>query len=87
MKEAGTSHWSPPNTGATNTSGFTALPGGYRSYTDGKFKYKGDFGHWWTSTQSDENQAWNLGLFYLDASVDNSASVKQLGFSIRCVKD
>lgn len=87
MKEAGTSHWDLPNIGATNTSGFTGLPAGFRSYVDGTFKYIGSFGHWWSSTQSDEIQAWNIGLYYLDSSVDNSPSVKKLGFSIRCIKD
>jgi uncharacterized protein (TIGR02145 family) len=87
LKEAGTSHWSIPNTGATNTSGFTALPAGFRSYVDGSFQYVGVFSHWWTSTQTSETQAWNLGLFNIDASANHSASEKKLGFSIRCVKD
>ena len=87
MKEVGTSHWSSPNTGASNTSDFTGLPGGFRSYVDGSFQYLGNFGHWWSRTQGDGTQAWNIGLFYLDSSVNNSLSVKKLGFSIRCVKD
>ena len=87
MKEVGTTHWTSPNTGATNTSSFTGLPGGFRSYVDGSFQYLGNFGHWWSNTESDTNEAWNIGLFYLDSSVNNSTSVKKLGFSIRCVKD
>ena len=40
MKEAGLEHWNSPNTGATNESGFTAIPGGYRGYSDGSYGYK-----------------------------------------------
>ena len=87
MKEAGTSHWSAPNTGATNTSGFTALPGGYRGYTTGEFGNIGSFAHWWSSTQEDAALAWGEGLFTLDNPADHSTSVKKNGFSIRCVKD
>jgi uncharacterized protein (TIGR02145 family) len=87
MKEDGTSHWTSPNAGASNTSGFTGLPGGFRGYVDGSFQYLGNFGHWWSCSSSNANEAWNIGLFYLDSSVNNSTSVKKLGFSIRCVKN
>jgi uncharacterized protein (TIGR02145 family) len=49
LKEADTTHWMPPNTGATNASGFTALPGGYRANPDGSFQVLGYTGFWWTS--------------------------------------
>lgn len=48
LKEAGTSHWESPNTGATNSSGFTALPGGSRS-GGGNFTFLGTSGFWWSS--------------------------------------
>ncbi|MBA7544886.1 hypothetical protein ES705_37247 [subsurface metagenome] len=51
LKETGTAHWSYPNTGATNESGFTALPGGGRSL-NGTFGYVGSSGGWWSSTGS-----------------------------------
>jgi uncharacterized protein (TIGR02145 family) len=86
LKEAGTAHWSAPNTGATNESGFTGLPGGYRGYVDGSFKFVGTFAHWWSTTEGDSSLAWGRGLFYLDASMDNSTSVKRNGFCLRCVK-
>jgi len=50
MKETGTTHWNSPNAGATNSSGFTALPGGYRS-TNGGFYDRGSFGIWWSATE------------------------------------
>ena len=86
MKEAGTAHWSAPNTGATNESGFRGLPGGYRGYVDGSFNYVGIFAHWWSTTEGDSALAWGRGLFYLDVSMDNSTSVKRNGFCLRCVK-
>jgi uncharacterized protein (TIGR02145 family) len=49
LKEAGTIHWKDPNTEAVNTSGFSALPGGYKEYTGG-FKDMGNKGYWWSST-------------------------------------
>ena len=52
--EAGTGLWHAPNTGATNSSGFTGLPGGYRD-NDGTFYDIGYNGYWWSSTESDTN--------------------------------
>jgi uncharacterized protein (TIGR02145 family) len=52
LKEAGTLHWDSPNTGATNESGFTALPGGFHSQPDGGFCCMGATGGWWTSYNS-----------------------------------
>lgn len=87
MKEAGTDHWFAPNTGASNESGFTGLPGGYRGYVNGSFNYVGQFGHWWSSTRDNTSLAWGCGLFYLDAAIDRSTSVERNGFCVRCVKD
>jgi hypothetical protein len=50
MKDAGTAHWNP-NVGATNSSGFTGLPGGYRDFI-GPFYSVGYYGYWWSSTES-----------------------------------
>lgn len=49
LKETGTLHWDPPNTGATNFSDFTALPGGFHSHFGGNFGVMGATGGWWTS--------------------------------------
>lgn len=87
MKEAGTSHWLPPNAGATNESRFCGLPGGYRGYTNGRYENVGLFGHWWSATPSDAAEAWGEGLFTFEAAANHSPSVKKNGFSIRCVRD
>jgi uncharacterized protein (TIGR02145 family) len=50
LKEAGTTHWSDPNTGATNNSGFTGLPGGNRGAFNGTFSNINNIGYWWTSS-------------------------------------
>ena len=86
MKEAGTNHWLSPNTGATNTSGFTGLPGGYR-YTDGVFYYMGNYGEWWSATANDATTAWQRGLYYLNFSVSRDPYDKKYGYSVRLVKD
>lgn len=86
MKEAGMSHWSPPNEDATNSSGFTALPGGYRGY-NGDFDYISDLGHWWTSTEYNTNNAWLRDLSCCDGSVDEDVDPKGNAFSVRCLKD
>jgi uncharacterized protein (TIGR02145 family) len=86
LKEAGTTHWCSLNTGATNESGFTALPGGYR-YVSGTYYGLGLCADFWSSTESDENTAWDR---YLDCSfsrVDRANESKNLGSLIRCVMD
>ena len=86
LKEAGTAHWQSPNTGATNETGFTALPGGYR-YDDGSFDGIGDGGFWWSATEHNTNLAWYRDMYYLYSSVSRYSDNKELGFSVRCVRD
>src|ERR1035437_6230133 len=89
MKEIGTTHWTPPNTGATNTSGFTALPGGFRDF-DGSFNGVGGSGYWWSSTEFNTTFAWTRSLYYLyypNGSIVRATHPKQGGFSVRCLRD
>ncbi|MDD4970289.1 MAG: fibrobacter succinogenes major paralogous domain-containing protein [Paludibacter sp.] len=88
MKEGGLSHWCNPNQGATNGSGFTGLPGGLRSYSDGTFRKVGNNGYFWTTTQSDSLRGWDRELFYNQVNCFRyNFDSKHYGFSVRCVKD
>jgi uncharacterized protein (TIGR02145 family) len=84
LKEVGTTHWAAPNTGATNTSGFSALPGGFRGST---FYDVGSIGYWWSSTAYDAAYSWNRDIFYDSAYVYRYNHNSDYGFSVRCVKN
>jgi len=86
LKEVGTTHWSSPNTRATNENGFTALPGGYRN-SNGAFYHVGNHGYWWSSTQDKTNIAWIRGLYYHGSLVNRDSRYNFYGFSVRCVRD
>ena len=87
MKETGTEHWSSPNTDATNESGFTALPGGYR-YFNGNYIHQGYSGYFWSSTEyNGRGSAWYRLLYYDGSDVSRSNYYKECGFSLRCVRD
>lgn len=92
MKEAGTVHWDSPNVGATNSSAFTGLPGGYRDF-DGDFNFSiGGQGLWWSSTEfvdteGDSFSAWRYYLQTGQSYIARAAAGKNLGFSIRLIKD
>ena len=87
LKEAGTLHWNSPNIGATNKSGFTALPGGYRRCDNGDFVTIGDNATFWSAVENDSADAWIRMLRHFNAGVDRFSSDKLRGFSVRCVKD
>ena len=87
LKEILYTHWQSPNTGASNSSGFTAFPGGFCSWGDGWFYNMGKSGYWWSSTAYDASYAWSRGLFYDLASASRLFDNKQNGFSVRCVRD
>jgi uncharacterized protein (TIGR02145 family) len=84
--KAVSSLWLAPNTDATNSSGFTGLPGGYRN-AGGAYYFIGYFGFWWSSTQFSTTSAWYRDLFYFDGDVRRNNDPKRLGFSVRCVRD
>jgi len=87
LKEAGTIHWESPNTGATNESGFSALPSGWRLRYEGTFFYLGYNANFWTSTESDALSAWYRFLTYKDSYVYRWDCSKPYGYSIRLVMD
>jgi uncharacterized protein (TIGR02145 family) len=86
LKEPGTAHWTTPNTGATNETGFTALPGGDR-IGNGTFFNQGDMGFWWSSTEYSPNNAYYRSMRYDTRNVTNLNYYKFYGYSVRCVKD
>jgi len=86
MKTTGTTHWASPNSGATNSSGFSGLPGGYRA-ADGPFYYVGGYGFWWSATESSAANAWGRFMYYDYASVYRGSYTLGYGFSVRCVRD
>jgi uncharacterized protein (TIGR02145 family) len=86
LKETGYDHWLYPNLNATNTTGFTGLPGGYRSRATGYFQYNGKNGCWWSSTGSISK----FGRFILNydrTDCDYDYDYGTFGFSVRCIKD
>jgi uncharacterized protein (TIGR02145 family) len=85
MKEVGTTHWYSPNTGATNSSGFTALPGGW--YLSGGSNGLGFYGRWWSSTSVYTSEAFNIRLYYNYRYVYQHYSSRSLRYSVRCLKD
>jgi len=86
LKETGTTHWLSPNAGATNITGFTALPGGLRrSY--GPFDSIGRNGFWWSSTEFNAAGTWYRVMTYADSYVGSTSKPKEFGFSVRCVRD
>jgi len=90
LKNVGTSHWTSPNIGADNSSGFTALAGSWRG-DDGAFYYwVGDPGVWWTSSEVNNNTAWFISLHSGNTKLKHDYGDyfrKKGGLSIRCLKD
>jgi uncharacterized protein (TIGR02145 family) len=86
LKEASTIHWLSSNIVPTNESGFTALPGGYRSY-DGVFDAITGYGSWWSSTEVSATDAYSRYLNYNSSNVGRYYYEKVNGFSVRCLKD
>lgn len=82
LKETGFTHWNDPNTGATNETGFTALPGNNRSYTGNFSPNQGVVGQWWSSTSNEAEAMYNYNSRALVITGENRA-----GSSVRCVKD
>jgi uncharacterized protein (TIGR02145 family) len=87
LKEAGTLHWATPNRGASNESGFSALPGGVRSSYYGKFYLVEGNGGWWSATEYNATVAWHRGLHYYHLNIYRHDNDKVYGFSVRCIKD
>jgi uncharacterized protein (TIGR02145 family) len=88
LKEAGTAHWALPNAGATNISGFSALPGGWR-LNMGDFFYSNTNGYWWTKSNDflPGSFAYAYGLLSDSTNIVSYATIQNFGLSVRCIKN
>jgi uncharacterized protein (TIGR02145 family) len=85
-KMKSTTGWNAGENG-TNASGFTALPAGYRYYSDGLFNGQNSLGYWWTATEHDTDRGWYRRIDGNNAAVYKASTDKRAGKSIRCVKN
>lgn len=83
-REAGTPGTAPEN---NNSTGFTALPGGYRYASNGYFFRIGKYGYWWSSTVRGNYSAPYRNLNYYLNDLDSDYGHRELGFSVRLVRD
>jgi len=86
LKDTGTAYWNSPNSGATNSSGFSALPGGYRNYS-GNFYVIGSYGYWWSATGRDVSSAYTRYLYCNLRYLFSYDNIMNCGLSVRLVKD
>jgi len=85
LKETGNAHWSGPNTGATNSSGFTGLPGGYRG-KDGRFIFIDSTANFYSATENGTSFAWFRSMRNNGDDIYRSYLYRRFGLSVRCVK-
>ena len=86
LKEIEYFHWYNRNDGATNESGFTALPGGYIGHYD-SFRDLNYYGYWWTATLEDETEPWYRMLDGMVTMVKRFSGFDDAGMSVRCVQN
>ncbi|MES2589610.1 MAG: fibrobacter succinogenes major paralogous domain-containing protein [Bacteroidota bacterium] len=90
MKDTIDDRWMTPNLGATNSSGFNGIPGGFRvpqgQYGDTELTF-GMYGNWWSSTEFDAENALRRRLAFKFEKLANTDGNKKNGYSVRCVKD
>lgn len=85
-REAGGSLWSSPNTGATNETGFNALPGGFRAEI-GTWYSIYTHSYFWTSTSFNTGLSWYRWLINTDSKITRNSRNPNIGCYVRCVKD
>ena len=79
--------WKDQKNELNNKNGFELLPAGARRDSDGKFMLPGEYSRLWSSTESSAKSAWCRSLGYFDAALRRGMAIKNIGFSVRCVKD
>jgi len=86
LKDTGSTYWGDFNEASTNSSGFTALPGGNR---DSEFFELGTSANWWTATEFDDflQLSWSRSISFVGGKITRDVFFIGAGFSVRCVKD
>lgn len=87
LKEAGLTHWVSPNGGATNESGFSAMPSGRFYITGPSFTNYSNNAYFWCANTYNAGEGIMYGLNYLDAAIFKGHAQKNNGFAVRCVKN
>ena len=83
---SGTTHWKSPNRFASNTTGFTAFPSGFR-LENGDFDNIGSDGYRWSFSENKATGANVKNMYYSNSAVSNNYSPSIDGYSVRCIKD
>lgn len=78
--------WDNPNNNASNSSGFSGFPGGYRD-NSGNFNFMGSYGFFWTNSVHSSNRSWYRYLFHNDGAIQRFEYSNQRGYSARCIQD
>ena len=88
LKESCTkpSHWKSPNMGASNESGFAAVPGGYRNW-EGIYDFVGDYACLWSSREGDSDYIMSYEMSFNDSGIEMCENFQNDGLSVRCIKD
>lgn len=87
MKSTGTSHWMAPNTGASNVSGFTGLPGGARYTLEPTDVNINKQGGWWSSSPFNVDNSFFMKINFYNSEAETTICGNRAGFSIRCIKN
>jgi uncharacterized protein (TIGR02145 family) len=87
LMEEGTTHWKFSNEYITNQYGFSALPGGSRSYFNAEYSAITTSGYWWCSTMYDSEHGYCRSMHSSSISTDFCNGEKHFGNSVRCIKD
>ncbi len=88
LKETGTAHWNANNVGATNETGFTALPGGEREAWGGSYNRLGTYAYFWSSSPAiTGGYFWYLSINNFEARTYRNDDIPENAFSCRCIHD
>lgn len=85
LKATGTTYWTTPNTGATNSSGFTALGAGFRN-TNGSFSSRSPSINFWSTLPGVSTNAWSRSLHNSNTTLSRTSDSRAFGWSVRCLQ-